>query len=64
VDINHDSEIYKALYDHNVPVEYVVYPREGHGFTEPAHVRDLLERNFRWFTKWLAAPPTSAAARQ
>jgi dipeptidyl aminopeptidase/acylaminoacyl peptidase len=54
LDINHNSEIYKALIDHDVPVEYVVYPREGHGISEPAHIRDLLERNLRWFTKWLA----------
>ena len=53
VDINHNGEIYRALVDDNVPVEYVVYPREGHGIVEPAHVRDLLERNLRWFLKWL-----------
>lgn len=52
-DINHNGEIYRALADHNVPVEYVVYPREGHGISEPAHVRDLLERNLRWFLRWL-----------
>jgi dipeptidyl aminopeptidase/acylaminoacyl peptidase len=57
VDINHNAEIYQALTDSKTPVEYVVYPREGHGITEPAHQRDLMERNLRWFTKWLAATP-------
>jgi dipeptidyl aminopeptidase/acylaminoacyl peptidase len=52
-DINHNAEIYQALTDHKIPVEYVVYPREGHGITEPAHQRDLMERNLRWFTRWL-----------
>lgn len=52
-DINHNAEIYQALTDHNVPVEYVVYPREGHGIAEPEHQRDLMERNLRWFIKWL-----------
>jgi dipeptidyl aminopeptidase/acylaminoacyl peptidase len=52
-DINHNHEIYQALTDLNVPVEYVEYPREGHGIVEPAHQRDLMERNLRWFTKWL-----------
>jgi dipeptidyl aminopeptidase/acylaminoacyl peptidase len=52
-DIDHNAEIYQALTDHNVPVEYVVYPREGHGIRESAHQRDLLERNLRWFTNWL-----------
>lgn len=53
LDINHNAEIYQALRDHNVPVEYVVYPREGHGITEPEHVRDLLERNLQWLLRWL-----------
>lgn len=53
LDINHNAEIYQALTDYKVPVEYVVYPREGHGIVEPAHQRDLLERNLRWFTEWL-----------
>ena len=52
-DINHNSEIYWSLTDRHIPVEYVVYPREPHGFTEPAHQRDVLERNLRWFTRWL-----------
>ena len=53
LDINHNAEIFQALTDRGVPVEYVVYPREGHGITEPAHVRDLMERNYRWFARWL-----------
>jgi dipeptidyl aminopeptidase/acylaminoacyl peptidase len=53
LDINHNAEIYQALLDLKVPVEYVVYPREGHGLTEPAHIRDLLERNLNWFLRWL-----------
>jgi len=52
-DINHNNEIYWSLHDRHIPVEYVVYPREGHGFVEPAHQRDLMERNLRWFTQWL-----------
>jgi dipeptidyl aminopeptidase/acylaminoacyl peptidase len=53
LDINHNAEIYQALTDIKVPVEYVVYPREGHGIVEPKHQRDLMERNLRWFTSWL-----------
>src|SRR4029078_1186910 len=34
VDLNHNGEIYRALQDHGIPVEYVVYPREGHGISE------------------------------
>jgi dipeptidyl aminopeptidase/acylaminoacyl peptidase len=53
LDINHNSEIYWSLIDRKIPVEYVVYPREGHGIAEPAHQRDLMERNLRWFSGWL-----------
>ena len=53
LDINHNSEIYWSLTDRKIPVEYVVYPREGHGFVEPGHQRDLMERNLSWFSRWL-----------
>ena len=53
LDINHNAEIYQALTDTGTPVEYVLYPREGHGIAEPAHQRDLMERNLRWFRQWI-----------
>jgi dipeptidyl aminopeptidase/acylaminoacyl peptidase len=53
LDINHNNEIYWSLTDRKIPVEYVVYPREPHGFTEPEHQRDVMERNLRWFMRWL-----------
>lgn len=53
LDINHNGEIYQALTDSKIPVEYTVYPREPHGFVEPAHQRDLMERNLAWFTRWI-----------
>ncbi len=53
LDINHNAEIYRALTDNRVEVEYHLYPREGHGFTEPAHIRDAMERNLNWFLRWL-----------
>lgn len=54
-DIDDVSEIFQALTDLNVPVEFVTYPREGHGITEPAHQRDLMTRNLEWFKRWLEA---------
>jgi dipeptidyl aminopeptidase/acylaminoacyl peptidase len=53
LDINHNAEIYRALTDNKVEVVYTLYPREGHGFTEPAHIRDVMERNLAWFLRWL-----------
>ncbi len=56
LDINHNAEIFRALTDNHVEVEYVVYPREYHSISEPAHVRDVMERNERWFLHRLLAP--------
>ncbi|HYM10575.1 MAG TPA: prolyl oligopeptidase family serine peptidase, partial [Bryobacterales bacterium] len=53
LDINHNNELYWSLKDRKIPVEYVVYPREPHSIGEPAHQRDLMERNLRWFSRWL-----------
>ncbi len=44
---------YRALRERNIPVELVVYPREGHGLNERAHLRDALERQLRWFERYL-----------
>jgi dipeptidyl aminopeptidase/acylaminoacyl peptidase len=53
LDVNHNNEIYWSLTDRKIPVEYVIYPREPHGFTEPEHQRDVMDRNLRWFMRWL-----------
>jgi dipeptidyl aminopeptidase/acylaminoacyl peptidase len=37
-------ELYTALKWKGVPVEYVVYPREGHGVSERAHQEDFMKR--------------------
>jgi dipeptidyl aminopeptidase/acylaminoacyl peptidase len=44
---------YRALRERNVPVELVVYPREGHGLSERAHFRDAIERHLRWLERYL-----------
>jgi dipeptidyl aminopeptidase/acylaminoacyl peptidase len=48
-------EFWHALRDRRVPTQLVVYPNEGHGFTDPAHRRDVLERAVEWFGRNL--PP-------
>ena len=52
-DIDDVAGIFQALMDLNVPVEFVTYPREGHGITEPAHQRDMMSRNLQWFKRWV-----------
>lgn len=44
---------YRALRERNVPVECVIYPREGHGVAEYNHLRDVFERQLRWFDKYV-----------
>lgn len=46
-------ELYHVLRGRGVAAEMVVYPREGHGFGEMRHQRDLLERMAEWFKRWL-----------
>jgi dipeptidyl aminopeptidase/acylaminoacyl peptidase len=43
----------RALQERGIPVEFVVYPREGHGISEYAHALDIEERILRWFEKYL-----------
>ena len=47
------DELYQALLWRKVPVEYVVYPREGHGFRERAHRMDTFNRLVAWMDKYL-----------
>ncbi len=46
-------EFWHALKAANVPTSLVVYPNEGHGFVDPEHQRDVLERSIRWFDQYL-----------
>jgi dipeptidyl aminopeptidase/acylaminoacyl peptidase len=56
VPIAQAQEFYQALVERKVPVEFVVYPRENHGFTEPRHNLDRMRRYVRFFAKYLKTP--------
>lgn len=51
------EEFYQALHERHVPVEFVEYPRENHGFTEPRHMQDRWQRYLVFFGKYLNNPP-------
>ncbi len=53
VPISQSQEMYTALKWKAVPVEFVTYPREGHGVTERAHQEDFMRRVIGWFEKYL-----------
>jgi dipeptidyl aminopeptidase/acylaminoacyl peptidase len=46
-------EMFTALRHNNVPVEFVIYPEEGHVFMQPVHRRASMQRNLDWFRYWL-----------
>jgi dipeptidyl aminopeptidase/acylaminoacyl peptidase len=48
-------EFWHALRDQHVPTQLVVYPNEGHGFVDPSHRRDVMERAVEWFTRYMPA---------
>ena len=45
------AEVVKQLRAEGVKTQLVVYPNEGHGFTNPQHIRDRTEREVRWFAE-------------
>ena len=64
VPIAQAQEFYQALVERKVPVEFVVYPRENHGFTEPRHNLDRVRRYVKFFSKYLNAPLVTEPAGQ
>jgi dipeptidyl aminopeptidase/acylaminoacyl peptidase len=64
VPIAQAQEFYRALVERGVPVEFVVFPREGHGFTEPRHQMDRMRRYLWFFGKYLNNPPVTEAEPQ
>ena len=60
VPVNQAHAFYRALHEQHIPVELVTYPREGHGFTEQAHIQDHLERVANWFNKHLGSSQANA----
>ncbi|OGD20873.1 MAG: hypothetical protein A2W03_02665, partial [Candidatus Aminicenantes bacterium RBG_16_63_16] len=47
------QELYAALKRNGVPVELIIYPRQGHVVVEPKFMRDMMERNLDWFARWM-----------
>jgi dipeptidyl aminopeptidase/acylaminoacyl peptidase len=54
-------EFWHALRDEHVPTELVVYANEGHGFVNPEHRRDVMDRAVEWFARYMPANSSPAA---
>jgi dipeptidyl aminopeptidase/acylaminoacyl peptidase len=53
VHITQAEEMYMGLKRRGVETVLVRYPREGHGFREPRHRVDAIERTLGWFDRFL-----------
>ena len=47
------QEFYFAAIKTGLPIEMVVYPRQGHGLREPKLSLAAMEKNLEWFNKWV-----------
>jgi dipeptidyl aminopeptidase/acylaminoacyl peptidase len=47
------QEFWHALHELGVPTSYAIYPGEGHGVRDPAHIADVRARTLAWFDKYL-----------
>jgi dipeptidyl aminopeptidase/acylaminoacyl peptidase len=53
VPLSQGRELYNALKKQGVPVEMVIYPRQGHAVAEPRLKIDVRERAVAWLERWL-----------
>jgi dipeptidyl aminopeptidase/acylaminoacyl peptidase len=60
--ISNSKEMWQALTHLSRTVEFVHYPREGHGFQEPNHQMDAYARMLRWFDRFLKGDTFASVA--
>ena len=53
VPLSQGRELYNALKRQGVPVEMVIYPRQGHSVAEPRLRIDIRRRSVAWFERWI-----------
>ena len=53
VPLGQGREFYNALRRQGVPVEMVIYPRQGHAIDEPRLLMDVRRRAVAWIERWL-----------
>ncbi|HEY7899844.1 MAG TPA: prolyl oligopeptidase family serine peptidase [Caulobacteraceae bacterium] len=47
------EEFWHALHDLGIPTAMAIYPGEGHGLRDPAHIADAERRSLDWFARYL-----------
>ena len=53
-------EFWHALRAEGVKTQLVIYPNEGHGFRDPAHIADRTKRTLAWFAQNMPASSQTA----
>jgi dipeptidyl aminopeptidase/acylaminoacyl peptidase len=53
VNIRESDQIVKAMRERNLPVQYIVYPDEGHGFARPENNLDFMGYADEFLGKYL-----------
>ncbi|HEY3742128.1 MAG TPA: S9 family peptidase, partial [Bryobacteraceae bacterium] len=51
------EELHTALEKLGVPTEFIVYPRMGHGLSEPRYQMVKMMAEYKWFEKWIRGKP-------
>jgi dipeptidyl aminopeptidase/acylaminoacyl peptidase len=51
--LGQSQELYRGLKRYGVESDFVIYPREPHGFQEEKHLLDRLNRILAWYAKYL-----------
>ncbi len=53
VPITQSFEMYRALSDNGVPVQFIAFPVSGHSPDDPVHQAEISRRYIEWFKKYL-----------
>jgi dipeptidyl aminopeptidase/acylaminoacyl peptidase len=59
-----DRAYYRGLRHFQVPAEFYVYPRSGHGWDEPKLIEDAFKRHIAWLDYWIKGKPYPDAKKQ
>ena len=53
VQVSQAWELYRALQGNKVPASFAIYPGQGHLIMAPKQQKDMLQRNYEWFSRWV-----------
>jgi dipeptidyl aminopeptidase/acylaminoacyl peptidase len=63
VPVSQSYEFYTALKRQGATTKLTVYPRQGHGFTEPKMILDVARANLEWFDRFVMGKAATSTRR-